>query len=105
MKVASCSVLFLSLFIGHIVLDLCSFKNKDIFDWIYLKNLTREECENNMKKFEDPEPHRYVIPLNVTSDVSLNSIPLPSLEYVGEKYIFSTCQNLEHKNAQRALNG
>ena len=74
MKVTSCSVIYLLLFIGHIVLDLCSFKNKDILDCVYLKHLTSEECKSNMGKFDDPEPHRYVIPLNVISDVSLNFI-------------------------------
>ena len=86
-------------------MDLCSFKNKDIFDWIYLKNLTTEECESNMKKFEDPEPHRYVIPLNVTSDVSLNFIPVPSLEYAEEKDSLSTCEDLEHNSDKKALKG
>ena len=84
-------------------MDLCSFKNKDIFDWIYLKNLTREECESNMKKFEDPEPHRYVIPLNVTSDVSLNFIPVPSLEYAEEIINQSTCEDLEHNSDKKHL--
>ena len=52
------------------MVDLCAFNSKAPLDYVYLKDLTSEQCEANWRKIEEPEPRRYVLPLNVTPDVS-----------------------------------
>ena len=37
---------------------------------IDMANLASEKCESVFRKYEDPEPRRYVLPLNLDSSVS-----------------------------------
>ena len=64
------SNLLLTFIVGHIVLDLCAFNTKAPLDYVYLKDLTSEQCEANWRKIEEPEPRRYVLPLTIPQDVS-----------------------------------
>ena len=60
------------IFVGHIVLDFCAFNTKAPLDYVYLKDLTSEQCEANWRKIEEPEPRRYVLPLNIPKEVRVS---------------------------------
>lgn len=57
---------------GNIVMDVCGFKTDQALHYIYMKNLTSEQCEANWRKLEEPEPRRYVIPVDVSATTPLN---------------------------------
>lgn len=57
---------------GHVVLDLVGFKTQDPLKHVYLKNLTSEECEAIWRTIEEPEPRRYVLPLNISKQTQTN---------------------------------
>jgi len=52
------------------VLDLCAFKSDGPLRYVYLQQLTSDQCEENWRKFEEPEVRRYALPLNINSEVS-----------------------------------
>ena len=55
---------------GHIVVDFCAEKDGSSMQVIDMENLASEKCESVFRKYEDPEPRRYVLPLNLDSSVS-----------------------------------
>lgn len=53
---------------GHIVVDVCAEKDGRSLESVYLKSLRSEEGDAEvLRKFGEPEPRRYVLPINVES--------------------------------------
>lgn len=65
-----------NILLGHVIIDLSCHKDAGILDKLYMKNLTSEQSEECFRSVSDPEPRRYVIPLDVTDKVSLLNLNL-----------------------------
>nr|ALG64487.1 carotene and beta,beta-carotene 9',10'-oxygenase [Meretrix meretrix] len=87
---------------GHIVMDIIAYKKDSVLQYLYLKELTTEECEKEHRKIEDPEPRRYVIPIKLKSN-AIAGTNLVSLSYTkatarrrDAKTVFLTHEILAH---------
>lgn len=56
-------------------MDLCGFQTSKPLEYVYLTQLTSEQCEANWRKLEEPEVRRYVLPLKVETGVGHFIIP------------------------------
>ena len=53
------------------MVDVCAEKDGRALESVYLKSLRSEEGDAEvLRKFGEPEPRRYVLPINVESAVS-----------------------------------
>lgn len=52
---------------GHVVVDFCAEKDGSSMEILNMKNLASDKCESVFRKYPDPEPRRYVLPLKVDS--------------------------------------
>ncbi|XP_060568361.1 carotenoid-cleaving dioxygenase, mitochondrial-like [Ruditapes philippinarum] len=50
---------------GHIIVDISCHEDTKVLERFYMKNLTSKEYEENLKNASEPEPRRYVIPLDL----------------------------------------
>lgn len=50
-------------------MDIIAYKKDSVLQYLYLKELTTEECEKEHRKIEDPETRRYVIPIKLKPNV------------------------------------
>ncbi|XP_060569819.1 carotenoid-cleaving dioxygenase, mitochondrial-like [Ruditapes philippinarum] len=57
---------------GHIIVDLCAVRSNEALSYVYLKDLTSEQCEEKWRNFEDPQPRRYILPLKVNQQTPRN---------------------------------
>ena len=61
---------------GHVIVDLCANTSYESLSYIYLKDLTSEQCEEKWRKFGHPEPRRYILPLKVNQQVMHMKMPV-----------------------------
>ncbi|KAK3593226.1 hypothetical protein CHS0354_012304 [Potamilus streckersoni] len=57
----------------HIVIDLCAHKSNEVFEYFNLKNLQGDQSLENWRKIDNPEPRRYILPLNIEKKMPLRS--------------------------------
>ena len=57
--------------VGNLVVDIIAYQKDSVLQYLYLKNLTTEQCEKEHRKIEDPLTRRYVIPLKIKPNVSI----------------------------------
>ncbi|XP_060569813.1 carotenoid-cleaving dioxygenase, mitochondrial-like [Ruditapes philippinarum] len=59
-------------YIGHIIVDICALRSNEALSYIYLKDLSSEQCEENWRKYDSAEPRRFILPLDVNQQTPCN---------------------------------
>lgn len=65
---------------GYLIVDIIAYKKDSVLQYLYLKELTTEQCEREHRKIEDPELRRYVLPLHIKPNekAGVNLVKLPN---------------------------
>ncbi|XP_060600972.1 carotenoid-cleaving dioxygenase, mitochondrial-like [Ruditapes philippinarum] len=76
---------------GHLVVDIIAYRKDSVLQYLYLKNLTIEQCEKEHRKIEDPLIRRYVIPLKIKPNAT------PATNLVTLSYTKATAKRRDAK--------
>ncbi|KAL4230270.1 hypothetical protein ACF0H5_010656 [Mactra antiquata] len=77
---------------GHLIVDIIAYKKDSVLQYLYLKELTTEECEREHRKIEDPQLRRYILPLTIKPNErpGVNLVKLPNTKATAKRQGAST---------------